>query len=343
MKTIDYTNSEQFATDETFRLWANSVPGRESDEWQQWIASHPEFHEQIAEAKYLVSAVTIAPEQMPEADKVALWQKIQRHTERREKKFSVLAFSGRYLKPAYYWSAAAVILVVVLSFSLTMIFSTKGELTYYTSFGEKQQFSLPDGSTVILNANSELTFEQDDEHKTRKVTLKGEAYFSIVKQSHNGIPVKFSVNTNDAVIEVLGTQFNVNTRRERTQVVLNEGKVRCISCSNEKTVELLPGEASEISENTTVITKKRVKTELYSSWKDNRFIFEETSLAEIALMLKELYNLEVTFLDKELETLLFTGNIPSGNLDLLITVLSESFRVNIERTNSGVIISRMPS
>lgn len=340
MKTIQYTTSVQFAADESFRLWVKAIPGTEFDEWQEWIDAHPQHQEHIAEATLLVRSLLVHPERMAETAKVDLWRKIQEHTVLRQKTLSLLTFTEKRLKPLYYWSAAAVLLVVVLSFSVTMFFSSKPELTFYTSFGEKQQFSLPDGSTVVLNANSELSYSHDDEQKTRLVTLKGEAYFSIVKQSHNGVPVKFSVTTNDAVIEVLGTQFNVNTRRERTQVVLNEGKVRCISCVNDKTVDLLPGEASEISENTPVITKKRVKTELYSSWKDNRFVFEETSLAEIALLLKELYNLEVTFLDPDLQTLLFTGNIPSGNLDLLITVLSESFRLTIEQSTMGLTIKK---
>ena len=115
---------------------------------------------------------------------------------------------------------------------------------YTTAYGETKQLTLPDGTRVILNANSNLSYANDwasgEVSRTRSVRLAGEAFFKVTKrQTPTGSPVKFVVNSRDLQIAVLGTEFNVNQRGQAVSVMLNEGKVQIYNPA--KTVDVTMG------------------------------------------------------------------------------------------------------
>ena len=134
-----------------------------------------------------------------------------------------------YTKPrsnkSMWWGIAAS-LVAILGFFLysysTQNFINNKEIVYKTGYGERQEITLNDGSQITLNANSEFRWNEKWKSRgTRKAFLKGEAFFEVEKQ--NGVP--FLVQTEDVVIEVVGTSFNVKCRKENTNVYLDEGQV----------------------------------------------------------------------------------------------------------------------
>ena len=82
---------------------------------------------------------------------------------------------------------------------------------------------LPDGSLVQLNANSTLSFDtQWDASADRCVWLNGEAFFEVEKKPET--KQKFKVITADLTVEVLGTEFNINSHHQQTRVFLQEGE-----------------------------------------------------------------------------------------------------------------------
>ena len=134
--------------------------------------------------------------------------------------------------PVYqiHWKRNAMIAASVLLVICTGIWYFKsGTATntnlYKTDFAQIKHITLPDGSKVTLNANSELKLSLDWSDKgDRQVWLDGEAYFEVEKKpaTHQ----KFVVHTKDIDVEVLGTKFNVNTRHEKAIVSLEEGKIK---------------------------------------------------------------------------------------------------------------------
>src|SRR5690606_15777064 len=93
-----------------------------------------------------------------------------------------------------------------------------------TGYGETRKINLPDGSLVVLNANSELKYESNwQQAPMREVWLQGEAFFEVVKTTEEK---QFIVHTGSLDVEVLGTQFNVHNRHQKVQVVLSSGKVK---------------------------------------------------------------------------------------------------------------------
>ena len=125
-----------------------------------------------------------------------------------------------------YWrpiGIAASVLLVALLIGFLLRNSVPDETVVATQYGETQEFTLPDGTEVFLNANSTLRYSADE--TPREVWLEGEAYFQVVKQK-NGLTKRaddFRVHTQNLTVRVLGTRFVVDSRKE--QVVLDEGKV----------------------------------------------------------------------------------------------------------------------
>ncbi|WP_290700166.1 FecR family protein, partial [Lacinutrix sp.] len=119
-------------------------------------------------------------------------------------------------------SAAAVVTVLLM---LNLFVSTN-KFSYSTEYAEHKSINLPDGSEVILNAKSQLTFNKKTWNNNRELYLNGEAYFK-VKTGNT-----FTVKTDNGSVLVLGTQFNVNAYNEDFKVNCYEGEVKVISNNN---------------------------------------------------------------------------------------------------------------
>ena len=98
--------------------------------------------------------------------------------------------------------------------------------SFITEKGDKKEVYLPDGSKIILNVDSELSYPRAFNDSIREVTLVGEACFDIKRN----VTKPFIVNTNSIKIRVLGTSFNVKsyTKDEKVETTLVSGKVELI-------------------------------------------------------------------------------------------------------------------
>ncbi len=204
-------------------------------------------------------------------------------------------------------------------------------------YGQTRTLTLSDGSVVVLNGNSTLKYAKNwKPTEVREVWLTGEAFFSVTHTKNNQ---PFLVHTNrNHLIEVLGTEFNVLDRANKTEVVLKSGKIR-LTVKQKNTVETLtmqPNQRVEMDTTTTKVKLDIVKPEVYTSWQDHRLVFEGTRLSEIALMLNETYNLKVTVADKRMLDEKISGTIPSGNVQELLNALSIALQLKYTQSNNTI-------
>jgi ferric-dicitrate binding protein FerR (iron transport regulator) len=245
-------------------------------------------------------------------------------------------------------AASLVILIAVSILAYSLINSYLTTVIYQTDYGKTQKITLPDGSIVTLNSNSSLRVPKSwEQGEAREVWLNGEAFFEVQKQENGEKQslTKFTVHSANVDIEVLGTQFNVWNRKNHVAVVLNEGKVKLsIKGKNTptQTVEMLPNDIVEVANNQVNFTKKQVKTRLYTSWKAQEFVFENTSLADVAQKIEEVYGLKVTFQNKKMELETITGVIPCKSEQLFFDVLSTTLGMKIikKEQSKEVMFSR---
>jgi len=163
--------------------------------------------------------------------------------------------------------------------------------------GTSYQLALPDGSKVWLNACSELSFPTVFDKESRKVSLKGEAYFEVARQSKQ----PFIVEANGSQISVIGTAFNVSAYRDEEKVIttLTEGAV-AVSLNNHSLI-LKPNEQATADLTNRRIGKAQVDPEVFLAWKSDYFVFDDLDIKSIMHQISRWYNIEVVF----------QGNIPT--------------------------------
>ena len=204
---------------------------------------------------------------------------------------------------------------IILLFGLFSIFTTD-LIIHKTNFGETKTISLLDGSEVILNSKSTITFNEADWKEDRQLTLDGEAYFKVEKGS------AFTVNTNNGSVVVLGTQFNVNSKDDFFNVVCYEGKVSVNS--NSLDYILLPtnsfrkinGSSSESS--TTQL--------LQPTWIDGESTFKSVPIKYVITALEDQYNIKI---DSELidDSTIFSGSFPHKNLNIALITVFDALKI----------------
>lgn len=210
-----------------------------------------------------------------------------------------------------------------------------------TTYGEIQTISLPDGSTVTLNANSSIAYAKAwNDSEDRQIWLDGEAYFSVV---HTANDQPFQVLTPDMEIEVLGTEFNVVNREKNTEVVLVSGKVKLDIKRPEKEERLYmaPGELVSYSAAENEISQKIVKSDLYASWRNHRLLIENISLEEIVKTLEEFYGFDIIIVDDSLKKkkLTATAKLSLKDTTVLFNAISEIFGIEIRKAENKIIFS----
>ncbi|MGV3685232.1 MAG: FecR family protein [Daejeonella sp.] len=166
--------------------------------------------------------------------------------------------------------------------------------TIETPVGGSYQINLPDGTKVWLNAASSLSFPTKFSDGSRVVKLTGEAYFEVAKNKH----MPFSVKFNKQVVEVLGTQFNINSYTDEgaDKTTLFEGSVRLSQGS--KQVVLKPGQQAVYEKDEMKVKDTDLEEAL--AWKNGYFMFKNENIKSIMRKIARWYDVEVSY----------SGNIP---------------------------------
>jgi ferric-dicitrate binding protein FerR (iron transport regulator) len=213
-----------------------------------------------------------------------------------------------------------------------------------TNYGETKEVMLPDGSTVVLNANSNIRFDSEWESgEQREVWLTGEAFFSVRKKSEANTPIKFVVHTQDLQVEVLGTEFTVSKRDLSTRVTLNSGKIKLGLNARKETEPILmePGEQVVFSSEKEQLVQTRVKPELYSSWARQVWILENTPLDRVAQMIEETFGMKVIIkAESGIAQEKMTGVVPIKNIDEMLEALSTVYQLKITKQGDTIIFKK---
>ncbi|MFD1143751.1 FecR family protein [Larkinella insperata] len=253
-----------------------------------------------------------------------------------------VAGRNRFLRSIHTsWLVAASLLIVMLAAGLLFKDLIRYQ-TYTTDYGEIRRLQLPDGSKVVLNANSSLRvprfgFGAD----TREVHLRGEANFAVEHTpSHQRFVVKTEKNFN---VEVLGTEFNVYARPlANARVVLNKGKILLNYQKDHQIQKLLmkPGDLVTVDARGRAEQQKTANPQKYSAWKVHRFVFEKTSLKEVCALFKESFGLQVSIPDNNLAQLTISGSFTAINAEELLDILTEDSGLTYSRQKDGSVIIR---
>lgn len=210
------------------------------------------------------------------------------------------------------------------------------EIEYNVLTTSKQgniKVTLYDGSHVWLNAGSELRYPNTFVGNKRIVYLKGEAFFEVTKDAAH----PFIVNTVSAVINVLGTSFNVNAYDVSCVTTLVEGHVRMKSGKRDS-VELRSGEQAFLTKYGSIGVRE-VDVRYSTGWMNNLFAFKESPLREIMDVLGEWYGYTFRFEDPKVGNVLYTTMVKRyPDVDSVLRVLEGTGDFRFIKINDIIII-----
>lgn len=160
-----------------------------------------------------------------------------------------------------------------------------------TAAGSKGRFMLPDSSVVWLNSSSTLEYPENFDSDSRHVALTGEAYFEVSRDEKR----PFTVSAGDLDVRVLGTHFTVEnySSREVAEVVLVEGSVEVTGHNIDRPEILEPGQLLAVEKSSGHTEVEEVNTGSYTSWIQNKLVFDGAPLEEILLNLSKWYVVDI--------------------------------------------------
>ncbi len=201
--------------------------------------------------------------------------------------------------------------------------------TVHAPAGVKTQVALPDGSMVWLNSGSSLSYPAFFDRESRKVELKGEAYFEVIKNERS--PMLVSVN--NMKVKVYGTKFNVHAfpGDDRVATTLIEGKIAIIPDHSREEFLLKPGYTCAFSTRDLKITSKKVENMVsVIGWKDGKLLFQNEQFSGIILRLNRWYNVDIRLHDKSLGDYVLFATFVDQNIEQVLDILSFSIPIRAE-------------
>ncbi len=201
--------------------------------------------------------------------------------------------------------------------------------------GQKSKLVLPDGSTVYLNSESSISYSADF-ISDRSISLDGEGFFEVVKDSEH----PFRVKADGIVTTALGTSFNISTFRDdqKVAVTLVSGKVVLSQEGTGSSLELDPGEESLLSTSDIQLEKHSVNTQDVLLWTRGILKFKNSSFKEMIEQLSRWYGVEIT-VKGTMRHQLANGTFDTDeSLENVLTVLGESLDFRFEINGKKVRI-----
>lgn len=270
--------------DDTFL--ARWIAGEASPEEVAAFKKHPDYkkYEHIQEASNALSFIEFNEEEAFNELKI----KLSKTTK---------------IRPLYTWIASIAACAVV---TIGFLFFSNQSKVYKSTIAQQTSVELPDGSKMVLNASAEAEVDIKNWNINRNVFLKGEAFFKVKKGS------AFTVNTSLGSVQVLGTQFSVNTVSDQLIIVkCFEGKVKVISTTGEAL--LTKGMAFQDH-------KSGIEKWTFNENSPNWITAKETTLykvpvKQVIMLLKRQYDLSIQQQELLNKEKLFTGTFSNTNLE----------------------------
>lgn len=209
--------------------------------------------------------------------------------------------------------------------------------------GERMYLTLDDGTSIVLNSASVIRYPAHFNGPNREIELEGEAFFSVARNEQK----PFLVHTDDAVIRVLGTKFNVNAYSyfNRVEVVVEDGKVSVTtdSLSAKQAVPtpkvvLNQGEYTMVKEGVAPTVPRNVDLDRYLGWINGDLIFEATPLDVVIRRLELYYNRDFMVTDSTLLSRRLTASFKKESFSKVLDVLSVAMDLKYEQSDSIIYL-----
>lgn len=328
---MDFTGFTDFAA----RYLSGELSGEERSTFEEMLRVDPEKERLFVEfRKTWEAAGKKAAEEMPgqvSYDMDAEWELLRRKLPQEDFGGVRTEGPGEMRKRSvlfYTWRIAAALLAGVI-FAFAWIYATQLAGTeVVVAENVPVEVRLEDGTLVTVNRDSRLRYRSRFGDEQRKVLLSGEAWFDVAGDTAR----PFIIDAGEALIEVLGTRFNVNAYRDRptVEITVESGIVAMTARQDQQEQIILR------AGNTGTYHREDQQLELIQgidpnavSWKTRALFFEDTPLGRVAEIVGKVYNTEVVLVNPVLSSCTITVTFRDQSLDAVLRVLEMTLDLQV--------------
>jgi len=351
MKT--FSTIQDFLQDKSFVEWVLNPDSPKNRNWEE-MAENREHSLLINQAKHILLELDMPGKDWEVQDQMELLSKIHRHLAENKQKVPK-PFKATHSNGLLNWKRVNVLLFIcfVLFFAflaidivtpkkveeVAIVESTLKWVTKFNPKGQKSKIHLPDGSTVIINAESEIKFRSDFGETNRDIYLVGESFFEVAPDSL----LPFIVYSEDLITTALGTSFNINSYNpDRIQVQLATGKVEVKSVSTAIVpIFLHPGEELTVIENKK-LKKGKFNPKKAFLWKSGILLFDNFSLNEFKVTLERWYGVEMELINPPASPLKISGEFKDTYLSNVLESVGYAYGFDYKIDQKKVTLTFTP-
>jgi ferric-dicitrate binding protein FerR (iron transport regulator) len=238
----------------------------------------------------------------------------------------------------FYSYRIAAILIAGVIFAFAWLYVSRMASTETILAGnEPVEVLLEDGTSVTLNRDSRLKVPKKFTTSDRRVLLRGEAWFDVTPDSLR----PFRVVAGDALVEVLGTRFNVSAYKDEStvEVTVKSGMVAFTDKQRQlKEIVLRAGNGGTFDTRNQELTLIKAADPNRLSWKTRELYFEETPLDEAVEIINEVYHTGIAIANPELASCTITVTFNNQSFEAVLKVLELTLDLEIERTGNNITL-----
>jgi transmembrane sensor len=342
---------EDLLCDESFQRYCRGEDRSDVLFWENWIGENPDKATMVVRAKRMYDMLNLGQGNRLE-QLAALKDAVTRRSQLRAELLQTRKTPARsFLK-----YAAGILLLITVAAFLYIKYGARSKpmlagYEYYTGANGRKTIMLPDGSVVMLNANSHLSVSRDFDVRHRKVSITGEAFFDIEHDAEH----PFLVNTLQYTIRVLGTTFNVRSYpgKDTTETTLLTGKIEILQEQLNSTVVLKPNQKFMLAEPQTskqvalskgkvlppamnTVTRHLVET----SWARRKMDIKDETLGEIAEQLQDWYGVKIRFADEVVKGYRYTASFDDETVFNALQYLQQSYPFSYSIEDDCIVIAK---
>ena len=277
-----------------------------------------------------------ADAELPQVDVDSAWEKVQSQINKESQDTPIRRLNSKADQPAVNWFlriAAVLVPAVAIVLAVWQFSMNEVEQIVLASDSERIEQKLPDGSSIWLSPNSELTYPEEFSEANREVELTGEAFFEVARNEQQ----PFIIHTSQADVKVLGTSFNVNTF-EQIEVIVESGKIAFYTEKKAEYVELKKGDKAVLQNDQKIVKSESVESDFYSR-KTRTLVFDQTEMFKVAEVLQTIYRVNIDLSNEEIGSCRLTATFRDQEVNEILDVIAETFGLQIGQHENGFEIN----
>jgi ferric-dicitrate binding protein FerR (iron transport regulator) len=316
------------------KVLAGEASAAEHDELARWRSENEKnenYFQQIKRIFEKASSVNVALE----FDTDTAWNTVRQKINKNDAKVISLNNSTPFFTP---WRIAAGIIFLIGSVFVYNYYirASDYQLMGITAQSTTLQDTLPDGSMAFLNKKTELDFEFNPSTKTRKVRLRGEAFFNVKHEEEK----PFIIEAGDVLVRDIGTQFNLKAYpdKDTIEIVVTEGEVQFYT-ESDSGLNLKAGDKAAYSKKSKQFFRIDKPDTNVLAYKTKVFSFNNTDLRSVVALLNDVYNSKIVLASDKIYECRLTANFKEDDALIIVEVIAETMGLELTIKNDEFILN----